>query len=91
MPDANLYRGDNDYLCPTCGSGMILRTAHRTGNEFYGCRNFPKCRGIRNLDGSTGIGSRINSSADDPRDHDELDFDAPSNMQRRNDRRRWDS
>jgi ssDNA-binding Zn-finger/Zn-ribbon topoisomerase 1 len=90
MPDANLYRGDNDYLCPTCGSGMILRTAHRTGNEFYGCRNFPKCRGIRNLDGSTGIGQRSGTSEDDARQRD-MDYESSSERMSRNDRRRWES
>ena len=33
--------------CPSCGVPMILRTAQRgasVGQQFYGCRNFPKCR-----------------------------------------------
>lgn len=38
--------------CPVCGSPMILRTAKRgkrAGNQFYGCSNYPHCRGIVNL------------------------------------------
>ena len=35
--------------CPKCGSEMILRTAKsgaNQGEKFWGCSNFPKCRGI---------------------------------------------
>lgn len=34
--------------CPRCGNPMVLRTAKRGGNagdRFWGCSNFPKCRG----------------------------------------------
>lgn len=30
--------------CPKCGKPMILRTAS-SGQRFWGCSNFPKCRG----------------------------------------------
>lgn len=36
-------------LCPRCGAVMVRRKATKgpnTGNEFYGCSNFPKCRCI---------------------------------------------
>ena len=36
--------------CPKCGSPMVLRTAKRgsrTGSQFWGCPNYPRCRGIR--------------------------------------------
>lgn len=39
-------------LCPKCGAKMVLRTATRgqnMGNKFYGCPNFPSCRGIVNI------------------------------------------
>jgi hypothetical protein len=35
--------------CPKCGGVMILRTAksgNNQGQQFWGCSNFPKCRGI---------------------------------------------
>lgn len=35
--------------CPKCGSMMILRTAKtgaKAGSHFWGCSNFPTCRGI---------------------------------------------
>ena len=39
--------------CPKCGGKLVKRTAKRganSGNTFYGCENFPKCRYIQNLD-----------------------------------------
>jgi hypothetical protein len=35
--------------CPQCGSAMVLRTARRggnVGNQFWGCSQYPACRGI---------------------------------------------
>lgn len=35
--------------CPTCGRGMVKRTAKKganAGNEFWGCSNYPQCRGV---------------------------------------------
>jgi restriction system protein len=35
--------------CPRCGGSMVLRTARRganSGGRFWGCSNYPKCRGI---------------------------------------------
>lgn len=34
-------------LCPKCGVPMVVRTVARgehQGEQFYGCRNYPKCR-----------------------------------------------
>lgn len=34
-------------LCPRCGNQLMLRTARKgahSGNQFYGCSSFPKCR-----------------------------------------------
>ena len=39
--------------CPKCGSEMVLRTAKNGANQgekFWGCSNFPKCRGILKFD-----------------------------------------
>jgi hypothetical protein len=39
--------------CPKCGSEMVLRTAKsgtNQGEKFWGCSNFPKCRGILKYD-----------------------------------------
>jgi len=42
----------NRVLCPKCGALMIKRTAGKgpnAGKSFYGCSNFPKCRGVVNI------------------------------------------
>lgn len=38
--------------CPNCGKPMIKRTQTRgqgQGREFWGCSDFPKCKGIRQI------------------------------------------
>ena len=42
----------DEPVCPKCGESMVLRTARKgrnAGNEFWGCRSFPKCRGVRKI------------------------------------------
>ena len=34
----------NDRMCPKCGGKMVLRENRKTGQKFWGCSNFPKCR-----------------------------------------------
>ncbi|WP_084690594.1 restriction endonuclease [Comamonas granuli] len=37
-------------VCPQCGAGMVKRTARKgtnAGGAFWGCSNFPSCRGVR--------------------------------------------
>ena len=41
--------------CPLCGKPMALRTARKgrnAGSQFWGCCDYPKCKGVRQLDGS---------------------------------------
>ncbi len=38
---------DEDVRCPDCGSPMLARTG-RFG-RFFGCVDYPKCKGIRNV------------------------------------------
>jgi len=38
--------------CPVCGSTMVLRTDKRgvrAGKKFWGCSEYPYCRGIINV------------------------------------------
>jgi four helix bundle suffix protein len=40
--------------CPLCGEPMQLRTARRgprTGGQFWGCSEYPTCRGTRRVEG----------------------------------------
>ncbi|MFW6082640.1 MAG: topoisomerase DNA-binding C4 zinc finger domain-containing protein, partial [Chloroflexota bacterium] len=40
--------------CPNCGAPMVLREVTREGprkgEQFWGCPNFPRCRGTRDLE-----------------------------------------
>jgi hypothetical protein len=36
--------------CPYCGAEMTLRKRRSDGKSFYGCRSYPKCRGIVNVE-----------------------------------------
>ncbi len=70
-----------ETLCPTCGGKMTSRKNGATGQRFWGCNDYPRCRGTRNTDGeATSEHSERNAS----------NLDAmPSERQRENDRRRW--
>ena len=59
--------------CPKCGSSMKLRTARRgrnAGNQFWGCPEYPRCRGTRNVNDESARESHsqpaTNSVADAP-------------------------
>lgn len=36
-----------DVLCPKCSRKMVKRSNKKTGDVFWGCETFPKCRGTR--------------------------------------------
>lgn len=41
-----------DTLCPLCGSRMVMRTARKginAGQQFWGCSNYPRCKGTRTV------------------------------------------
>ena len=44
--------GDADphLKCPICGADMIIKLGK--GGKFLSCEKFPKCKGMRNIDGS---------------------------------------
>jgi len=31
-------------VCPYCGSALVVRTARKTGNQFWGCSKYPACK-----------------------------------------------
>lgn len=37
-------------LCPYCGGEMLLRKRRGDGKSFYGCKSYPRCRGIINVE-----------------------------------------
>jgi len=39
-----------DYpVCPVCGKQMVLRKNRQTNEPFFGCSDFPRCRGTKNI------------------------------------------
>ena len=52
QPEKKQPESDVQILCPRCGAPMLKRTAKKgnnAGKQFYGCTNYPKCRGIVNI------------------------------------------
>lgn len=46
------YNASDDSVCPKCGGKLVLRTAKsgaNSGDKFYGCSNYPKCKYIKNI------------------------------------------
>jgi four helix bundle suffix protein len=46
---------NNAPVCPKCSGPMALRTARKgenAGSQFWGCCGYPKCKGLRALEGS---------------------------------------
>lgn len=35
--------------CPECGARMVLRTRRSDGERFWGCSNYPECKGTRQI------------------------------------------
>lgn len=51
-------------ICPKCGAEMVVRTARRgprTGKNFYGCTNYPRCKCIVNIEEDSDQDSRNSS------------------------------
>lgn len=49
--NAATSQGEDAPVCPKCGSAMVRRTAKQgsnAGHSFWGCSQYPACRGIRN-------------------------------------------
>ena len=43
---------EGDYrtpTCPACGQKLLTRKASKTGDEFWGCRSYPRCKGKLNM------------------------------------------
>ena len=41
-----------ETLCPECNAKMVSRKS-KEGRRFWGCPNFPHCRGTRDVDGKS--------------------------------------
>lgn len=72
-----------ETTCPDCGGPMVSRKNNSTGQRFWGCKEYPKCRGARNIDGEVVTRQSARDYTDEP------DRGLPSDRQRANDRERW--
>jgi len=46
-------RFSSGTTCPKCGAELVLRTARQgpnAGKQFYGCRRYPSCRYVRDME-----------------------------------------
>lgn len=37
--------------CPDCGGDMVSRLNKVKNSRFWGCKNFPRCKGTRDVNG----------------------------------------
>jgi len=45
------HKSEN-LICPRCGNDLVIRTAKRgqnIGNQFYGCKSYPRCKHTRKI------------------------------------------
>lgn len=68
--------------CPLCDGPMKSRANKTTGQRFWGCADFPKCKGTRDTDGEARV---VRDGVA------ELDDLMPSDRQRSRDKQRWRS
>jgi four helix bundle suffix protein len=55
--------------CPRCGKGMVLRTTRkggRAGSQFWGCPDYPECKGTRQVRKPDGSGGSDRSDRREP-------------------------
>lgn len=52
--------------CPKCGAKMILRRPKpgQSWSPFWGCSQFPECKGTRQIDRETGKPEKIGDELD---------------------------
>ena len=44
---AAIPEAEDRVLCPSCASSMVQRKNRSTGADFWGCSNYPRCKGTR--------------------------------------------
>lgn len=71
-----------ETLCPLCSGKMTSRMNRSTGQRFWGCNQYPKCKGTRDTDGNANRGIE---SGDSHGDDDRM----PSERRRGYDTGRW--
>ncbi len=46
---SDIHINDPKIICKRCGSVMVERKNKKTGEEFLGCNNYPKCRNTERI------------------------------------------
>lgn len=77
----------DNLTCPICDGPMVSRANKSTGQRFWGCKEFPECRGTRNTDGESPQEAQTRKGERPSRPDD--DEGLPSDQWRDRDRRRW--
>jgi ssDNA-binding Zn-finger/Zn-ribbon topoisomerase 1 len=72
-----------NVTCPECSGPMVSRMNRAKQSRFWGCANYPTCKGTRNTDGDEPRRAR-----DDEDDGREAQDNTPSLVWKDNDRRR---
>lgn len=49
IKSSSASRSADQTTCPKCGGAMVERSNPKTGDKFWGCARFPKCRGTRKV------------------------------------------
>lgn len=57
-----VHNDSNALSCPRCNSAMVLRNGRR--GQFYGCSQFPRCRGTRDSVPSPLVSTREKSETE---------------------------
>jgi restriction system protein len=47
QPDLSAQVPNAQVTCPNCDAGMVFRKNRQTGAGFWGCGNYPQCKGTR--------------------------------------------
>ena len=50
VPESTSSTANAEPICPQCGNSMVKRVARKgsnSGKNFWGCVEFPRCRGVR--------------------------------------------
>lgn len=65
-----------ETLCPECHGKMTSRVNRSTGQRFWGCNDYQRCKGTRNTDGEANpVGNRFESSYEDRHKGDRAQLD----------------
>lgn len=81
--DAEVQSKPENVKCPQCDGPMVPRTSAH--GKFWGCKDYPRCRGTRNVMGEVNLPRASDDSYRGGAEDDLL----PSDRWRDRDRRRW--